>query len=130
MANRVNPRFQVQNFLDDFLAMLMPHNAAKASPNLRMLNPTGVAMPKRRFTPTESALAKTRQSFTGVTSPSSVVKGGDRSHVNFNQAVLGVPGARKKLEETLKRIMSPASRKEFLRKWEEAIDFHVPDGTY
>jgi hypothetical protein len=96
-----------------------------------MREPTGTPMPKRRFTPTEANLARIRQLFTGATSPSSVVKGRNKSLVSFSGAVFDYPpGSRQRLEEALKRIMSPTSRKNFLRKLEEAMDAHVPDGTY
>jgi hypothetical protein len=132
MANRINPRFQVQHFIDELMDLLGSSIKTGSSPKVRrMREPTGTPMPKRRFTPTEANLARTRQLFTKATSPSSVVKGRDKSLVSFSGAVSDYPpGSRRRLEEALKRIASPTSRKEFLRKWEEAIDAHVPDGTY
>jgi hypothetical protein len=132
MANRINPRFQVQHFIAELMDLLGSSIKTGPSPKVwRKREPTGTPMPKRRFTPTEGDLARKRQLFTGATSPSSVVKGRDKSLVSFSGAVSDYPpGSRQRLEEALKQIASPTSRKEFLRKWQEAIDAHVPDGTY
>jgi hypothetical protein len=131
MANRINPRFQVQHFIDELMGLLGSSIKTGPSQKVWRVRETGTPMPKRRFTPTEANLARIRQLFTGVTSPSSVVKGRDKFLVNFSGAIGDYPpGSRQRLEEALKRIMSPTSRKNFLRKLEEAMDAHVPDGTY